>query len=197
MSPVFSVWRLAARIANDPGPSWTAALSDTQAAAEELGQELAEEVTANGLPARFLVASTANDIEGVLAAEPHTTLVTDVEALTTAEWQRLDRARDRLEGDGATRIVFVMTEATAARGSAAAPNLWSFLAGAVHRLVAEAPLPAAGREGRLAALREHYAMSDADIVTSAEKGSAPRDPYIAEWLILLGRSDLVMGRPES
>lgn len=47
------------------------------------------------------------------------------------------------------------------------------------------------RAQRLEALRGWAARSDADVVRAAEQGTLPRDPEYAEWLVLLGRGDLL------
>lgn len=46
-------------------------------------------------------------------------------------------------------------------------------------------------ERRLVAMREHYGFSDEEVVASAIAGTIPPDPDYCEWLVLLGRSDLI------
>jgi len=46
-------------------------------------------------------------------------------------------------------------------------------------------------EKRLVAMREHYEFSDEEIVAMATDGSLPPDPDYCEWLVLIGRSDLI------
>jgi len=167
------------------------AIVDDATEVNSFAHDIESEVIANESPAHFVDASVAKAIEQALRARPGVTLIATVESMADAEWQRLDRARTRLEGNGDTRIVFVMSQATAARAANAAPNLWSFLSSALHHLAAEEPLSAEDTEERLDALREHYAMSDAQLIALAERGDAPRDPGVVEWLILIGRTDLL------
>ena len=46
-------------------------------------------------------------------------------------------------------------------------------------------------EKRLVAMREHYDFSDEEGVASAIAGTIPPDPDYCEWLVLIGRSDLI------
>ena len=46
-------------------------------------------------------------------------------------------------------------------------------------------------EKRLVAMREHYGFSDEEVVASAIAGTIPPDPDYCEWLVLIGRSDLI------
>lgn len=48
-------------------------------------------------------------------------------------------------------------------------------------------------EKRLVAMREHYELSDEEVVAKALDGTLPPDPNYCEWLVLLGRSDLIGG----
>lgn len=50
-------------------------------------------------------------------------------------------------------------------------------------------------EARLVALRNHYGMSDDELLTRVADEELPVEPEHAEWLVLLGRSDLLRSKP--
>lgn len=75
-----------------------------------------------------------------------------------------------------------------------APNLASWIAGSIWHLVGTRALSAAETEERLVALRQRTGLSDDEVVGRSEAGRLPPDPEFAEWLTLLGRGDLLVGR---
>jgi hypothetical protein len=107
-------------------------------------------------------------------------------------WRQLDRARERTRG-ASTRVLVVTARAVGAVPSSA-PNFWSWLDSTRYSMALEEDvLSDVAREARLDAIREHYAgvLDDDSVVSAAERGTAPGDPDIAEWLVLLGRGDLL------
>ncbi len=99
----------------------------------------------------------------------------------------LDYGRARLVGR--PRGVIVTAEASVQVLAAKAPNLWSWVSARVWRLD-----PGEGRldlEARLKSLREGTGFSDAEVIARAEAGTLPPDPVFAEWLVLLGKADLL------
>jgi hypothetical protein len=117
-------------------------------------------------------------------------VVSAVDDFPEDEWARLDRLRTQLEHDGC--IVLVVSEAAFGRVMRAAPNLASWLGGFVQRWDPTAELLSPEeKEERLKALREWSGRSDRDVIELAEQGELPVDPEYAEWLVLLGRGDLL------
>lgn len=108
-----------------------------------------------------------------------------------ADWKLLDARRSALEHAGV--MVFVTTPASFASLMRVAPNLASWLGGFVFSRHAEdeATQIEAQRRQRLDALRTWAGKSDREVVEAAERGELPRDPEYAEWLVLLGRGDLL------
>ncbi|HEX2686676.1 MAG TPA: hypothetical protein VHN14_08660, partial [Kofleriaceae bacterium] len=47
------------------------------------------------------------------------------------------------------------------------------------------------KEERLRSLRDHFKLSDADVLEMAQRRALPDNVAFAEWLILLGRGDLL------
>ena len=50
-------------------------------------------------------------------------------------------------------------------------------------------------EQRLSAMREHYEMTDQEVVALARDGALPSDPNFCEWLVLLGHGGLIPRGP--
>ena len=73
-----------------------------------------------------------------------------------------------------------------------APNIRSlvgsdyFLAGPDGGIMTEAE-----RQERLKDLSEHFGFSGEEAVRKAQVGELPHEPEYAEWLVLLGRGDLL------
>lgn len=113
-------------------------------------------------------------------------------------WAKLDRDRSRLEralvnadGGCATVVVLVLDRETYGALQFYAPNLTSWIGGSAFELAAEAPLSSVVRELRLEELRQWADMTDDDVIRRAADKTLPADPYFAEWLVLLGRGDLL------
>lgn len=121
------------------------------------------------------------------------------EQFDEAEWGTLDRARTRLMRAPAqptdidsTIMVLVLSAAAFATLQSSAPNLVSWIGGSVFEVAAEKSLSSADRELRLEELRHWGAMTDADVIQRATNGTLPPEPYFAEWLVLLGKGDLLV-----
>jgi hypothetical protein len=114
------------------------------------------------------------------------------------EWSKIDRDRSRLErlpgqtiGVDSSIAVLVLSKESFGALQSSAPDLTSWIGGSVFELAPEAALSSTDREVRLAELRRWGNMTDDEVVRGATDGSLPSDPYFAEWLVLLGRGDLL------
>lgn len=99
----------------------------------------------------------------------------------------LDYERGRLVSG--PRGVILTSEAGVRVLAAEAPSFWSWIGPRVWTLD-----PSAGRldtEARLASLRQGTGLCDAEVLKQAEAGTLAPDPVFAEWLVLLGRGDLL------
>jgi len=120
------------------------------------------------------------------------TLVLNAGGYRASDWSLLDRRRSDLQRVGPT--VFLTTEESFDELMQVAPNLASWLGGnAFTRPPSElqATQISNDRDERRAALRVWSGMSDADVIRRAEAHTLPLDPEYAEWLVLLGRGDLL------
>jgi hypothetical protein len=105
----------------------------------------------------------------------------------TSVSRSLDYGRGRLVGR--PRGVILTSEAGVRVLAMEAPNFWSWVGPRVWHLD-----PLAGHldpEARLASLRQWTGLSDAEVIERAEAGTLQADPVFAEWLVLLGKGDLL------
>jgi hypothetical protein len=127
-----------------------------------------------------------------LAAITAEIVIVDAHSFVAPDWALLDRRRSSLAHRGV--LILVTTPASFDELMRSAPNLASWLGA---QAFAHAPDNAgldAARVRRLEALRSLASRSDADVIRAAEQGTLPRDPEYAEWLVLLGRGDLLVPR---
>ena len=113
-------------------------------------------------------------------------------------WSKIDRDRSRLERPmtktvdiDSTIVVLVLSEKSFGALQSRAPDLASWIGGSVFELAPEAPLASTAREARLDELRRWGDMTGDEVIRRATEGTLPADPYFAEWLVLLGRGDLL------
>jgi hypothetical protein len=151
---------------------------------EEVGSLVAGEV--DRIEARDPV-----DLVRVLQGRPQATLVVHgLEQYKAHDWQHLDMLRSKLLRNGP--VCLVLSAAGAEHLTRYAPNLSSWLGGSLWELEEEDEAVLARQvEGRLKHLRRWAGMSDQQVVEMAREGKLPADPEYQEWLLLLGRSDLV------
>jgi hypothetical protein len=130
----------------------------------------------------------AADLFGKLADVTDEFVLVSTTSYSSDDWRLLDRRRSSLAHAGV--MVLVMTKENFDHLMRAAPNLVSWL-DPVLQHSHEAPELAETRERRLATLRSWARRSDDEIVQAAVQGMLPADPEYGEWLVLLGRGDLL------
>lgn len=158
---------------------------------EDVITMLAEEVSALAPTTRLarLVATHGDELVDSLAHRPDEIVLLDASVLASEDWSTVDRRRSDLAHRGV--VVFVVTDVGFEALMRHAPNLASWLAGEVFAVVHEDEDATELGAQRLAALRVWAGCSDEEIVAKATAGSLPPDPEYAEWLVLLGRADLL------
>jgi len=190
-SPVVDRWEFAARLAAMPALSTVVVPDDWEVdtASEELAQTLRRLCEA---AVQEVEISSARDVERVIVDLSNDWLVLrGFSRLSYDEWAKLDRSRSRLMGRG-RGIVFVLHVAEQYSLARGAPNLASWLATATHRITSSDALDDRVREARLIALRQSHGISDDDAVNLVVEGDARGlDPDLAEWMLLLGRANLL------
>lgn len=117
-------------------------------------------------------------------------IISGVEDFSDVEWRSIDLMRSRLEG--ARTVVLLMSLIQVELLATSAPNFASWLTGGIWQLDEDIEqLSETERTDRLETLRTSTGMSDEDIITAAQNRTLSSEPQFTEWLLLLGRSDLV------
>lgn len=106
------------------------------------------------------------------------------------QFASLDVNRSRMEVG--SFLLFGTDFKTAGRFLDNAPNIRSYFGANIFRLRPDGSwmTPQQIAE-RLNELRVQYALSDSDVVSQAIDGSLPPEPELLEWLVLLGKGNLV------
>lgn len=117
-------------------------------------------------------------------------LLTDLDGSDAERWRALDVNRSAWLREGS--VVLWLSAAGITNLCSYAPNIRSIVGGSIFNLGTDGgAMTAAERNQRIADLESHFAMTSADVVKQAESGSLPTEPHFVEWLVLLGRGDLV------
>jgi hypothetical protein len=106
------------------------------------------------------------------------------------QWQQFDYARSRFSHDNGG--IILLTPNSAAQLQTYAPNFASWIGSRVYDLqLGLEILTEAESQQRLKALQQFTGKTDAEVIRLAETGQLPTDPEYGEWLVLLGRGDLL------
>ena len=105
-------------------------------------------------------------------------------------WSSLDVMRSALERKGP--VIFWLPADCVAGLSEHAPNIRSFIGGSIYIVGGDGGLMTAeDRQKRLGELTKRYGLTNEEIVQRAESKTLSSEPHFIEWLVLLGRGDLV------
>jgi hypothetical protein len=167
--------------------AYLAAPGEVDAAIEELGAEIA--AIDDRIQIAKLQARAAEQLIADLATTPAELVLVDARSFLAPDWAVLDRRRSSLAHPGV--LILVTTPSSFNELMRSAPNLASWLGAQVFAYVRDGADAEPARQRRLEGLRAWALRSDADVVRAAEAGTLPRDPEYAEWLVLLGRGDLL------
>lgn len=117
-------------------------------------------------------------------------LVRGLDGWGATEWEDLDLNRSALQRPGT--VILWVSEPAMESLFRHAPNLRSWIGGSQFDAAPDPGLMTEQERGeRLAQLSAHFGLADSEVIGLAQKGSLPGDPEFAEWLVLLGRGDLV------
>jgi hypothetical protein len=110
--------------------------------------------------------------------------------LEATRWSSLDVMRSAFERKGP--IVLWLSPDCLPRLSEHAPNIRSFVGGGIFAAGPDGGMMTEeDRQERLKQLAERYLLTDDEIVARAQSGNLSSEPHFIEWLVLLGRGDLV------
>ena len=125
---------------------------------------------------------------GESAGDP--VLIADLDEADAERWRALDVNRSAWLREGA--VVLWLSAAGVANLCSYAPNIRSIVGGSIFYLGTDGgAMTVAERDQRIADLESHFQMNSAEVIRQAESGVLPTEPHFVEWLVLLGRGDLV------
>lgn len=184
---------IARRLEIGGGPAWLAVLKPAEAADAAL-EALEDELQVYlGSPMRILDASRLSiaELREELHSPPDDTVVlTGLDDLDEASWTALDINRDGMARQGAL-LLWLSSEGVLGL-CRHAPNLRSFIGGSIFHLGRDAGIMTEEeRQRRLAELAAHYKLDNQQVIQLAEARTLPPEPEFVEWLVLLGRGDLL------
>lgn len=160
----------------------------------DLAVSLKEELIARDLGPLKVVdvghLTTGKLLDVLREMPPVTTLIKGLEHWSSEQFTGLDINRSRLE-TGAF-LLFKMDLRTLDRFFEHAPNLRSFIGANIFVLDRD---PAEMNQNevveRLDQLRNHYGITDQQLLEGMRVGSLNPEPHFAEWRVLLGSSGVV------
>jgi hypothetical protein len=110
---------------------------------------------------------------------------------SNTDWQELDYMRSRLD-KGNRGGILILSQSAVEKMSSYAPNFSSWVGGRIFQMILGAEfLTTEESQSRLETLREWAGRSDTEIIELAKAHQLPSEPEYGEWLILLGRGDLI------
>lgn len=184
---------IARRLELRGGSAWAVVLKPAQhreSALEALQDEL--DVYLGG-PVRLLDASQLPvvDLREQLHTPPHDVVVLGgLDNFDEQRWAALDINRDGIARPGA--LVLWLSSGGVQGLCRNAPNIRSFVGGSIFPLGPDGGIMTeAERRRRLDDLAAHYKLDNEQVIQLAEDQKLPPEPEFAEWLVLLGRGDLL------
>jgi hypothetical protein len=130
-----------------------------------------------------------NLVKEIIHSSEELVLIGNFENWNCEDWHQFDAARSQLfKPHGG---ILVLSNNSTKLISNCAPNFCSWVGSRFYILKDSEFLTSQEREARLSALRDWSGHSDAEIITFAEAHQLPPTPEYGEWLVLLGRGDLI------
>ena len=125
---------------------------------------------------------------GESACDP--VLISDLDQADAERWRALDVNRSAWLREGA--VVLWLSAAGVTNLCSYAPNIRSIVGGSIFNLGTDGgAMTVDERDQRIADLESHFEMNSTEVIKRAESGVLPTEPEFVEWLVLLGRGDLV------
>ena len=191
-SPVLDIARRA-ELRAEGGYAWFALIPSGQPGENSIADVRDELEVALNATVRVVTAGTApvhKLVSTITERSDDIVLICDLDGWGDNDWAAFDIQRSALERRGA--MMFVLSAASLLRLSNIAPNIRSYIGGSIFQLAsAGGILTNPERDSRIKDLESHYGISSQDVIEKAEQHALALDPNFVEWLVLLGRGDLV------
>jgi hypothetical protein len=180
------------RLSDRAGPGDWLVLVTPATMSEQIGDQICKEASIIcGQEVKHIKQRQAPEsLTNELRASQGATVVSAVDNYSEEEWRRVDLLRSRLQLP--SPVGLIMTRVTADAMMRAAPNFASWIGGSVWELdLADGSLSSEDKKQRLEALRAWSKVSEREMLQLAQERQLPPEPEYAEWLLLLGRDDLL------
>jgi hypothetical protein len=194
MSSVFSIDELLQRVGAQPddGNVWfvlTLPFAHHAALAEDLGDVL-EIFTESTVGSRSGSDGVVPFVASIGSTEAASLILSGFELWTVQDWRQLDALRSNL---AVQRNAFlILSEQATSLMLNHAPNLASWIGGRVYPFTYGTEfLTIDEQEDRLVGLRSWAGKTDDEIIALAASHQLSPEPEYGEWLVLLGRGDLI------
>lgn len=129
-------------------------------------------------------------VEKIIQANEDYLILWNFEKWNKNNWYELDCMRSSLMRKRG--VVLILSADSAKTMFSYAPNIVSWLGSRVYSFLKDTELLSVEEiQERLTALREWSRLTDSQIIEMAEMGTLTPEPEYAEWLVLLGRGDLI------
>ena len=167
-----------------------APVTDSTAALDRLQTEL-QSVLQKPTRVIHLEPSTFEGLRDALhQPEDDAVILSGATGLTPEKWRSLDIMRSALERKGP--VILWLSPGDVANLTDDAPNIRSFVGGSIFLAGPDGGIMTdTERQERLAELSRHFQLTSEEVVRKAEARELPLEPEFVEWLVLLGRGDLV------
>ena len=180
-------------VRSEAGYAWLVLIPSGQPGENSIADLRDELEVALNTTVRIVTAGTAHVHDLVLTIVERSddvVLLCDLDEWSDENWAALDIQRSALERRGA--MVLMLSPASLVRLSNVAPNIRSYIGGSIFQLASGGGmLTGSERDLRIRALEGYYGLTSQQVVEKAEQHILPLDPSFVEWLVLLGRGDLV------
>jgi hypothetical protein len=171
---------------------WLAVLALDTHSTSDLDQLQTELQSILQKPARViqLEPSTFEELRDALRQPYDDAVILLGAGLTPDKWRSLDIMRSALERNGP--VILWLSPGDVANLTEHAPNIHSFIGGSIFFAGPDGGIMTESeRQERLAELSQHFLLTGEEVVRKAEGWELPLEPEFVEWLVLLGRGDLV------
>jgi hypothetical protein len=176
----------------DDGRNWfvlTLPFKHHEALVEDLGEVL-EIFTEGAVASRSAINGVTPFVESIKSANEAFLILSGFEQWTMQDWRHLDALRSDLT---VKRNAFLLlSELATSMMLSQAPNFASWIGVKVYDFTYGTEfLTADEQEDRLVGLRSWSGKTDDEIIALANSNQLSPEPEYGEWLVLLGRGDLI------
>lgn len=181
------------RVGSQPNGNIWSVLVTSNLDNSELAEEL-EETLSIFTECKVGIISADNVIDNVVSeiqqASEDYLIIWNFENWDNHSWRKFDQMRSRLIKQRG--VVLILSETTVSKMFTDVPNIVSWIGSRVYELTEDTELlTEEERQERLLALQQWSGYSNHKIIELAESQQLPLDPEYGEWLVLLGREDLI------